>query len=289
VKILVTGANGQVGYELVQLGPLLGHEIIAAGREELDISDQEAVKNFVDLHQPEAIINAAAYTAVDKAESEQKQAFAVNARAVDLLSSVAVALNIPLLHVSTDYVFDGEKTSAYQESDKTAPINVYGSSKREGEVLLENSGANYLILRTSWVFGRKGNNFVKTMFRLGSERDALSIIDDQWGCPTYAGDIAVALLSAAPVIAQGKKVGLYHYAGDTTVTWFEFAQAVFDTASEMNVIEHMPRLTPIPTTAYPTPARRPKNSVLDSSKFMADFNIEPSAWRTKIESVLAES
>ncbi|MDP0590185.1 MAG: dTDP-4-dehydrorhamnose reductase [Candidatus Endonucleobacter bathymodioli] len=193
MKVLITGANGQVGRERVEMGRPLSYEIIAADREVLDITDSEAVRSFCENIRPEAIINAAAYTAVDDAELEPELAFLVNSEAVKYLASAAKELQIPLLHISTDYVFDGAKPENYNEEDSTYPINVCDQSKRQGEIYLVESGARYFILRTSWVFGRHGSNFVRTMMRLAKDRDELSVINDQFGGPTSAIDISAAL------------------------------------------------------------------------------------------------
>lgn len=288
MKILVTGANGQVGRELVELGLQQGDDIIAADRSQLDISCQQSVSDFCRRHQPHAIINAAAFTAVDLAEAEPEKAFAVNAQGVKHLANVACELNIPILHISTDYVFDGQAERPYNEQDTPSPINIYGQSKLQGEVYLHNSGARYLILRTSWVFGRYGNNFVKTMLRLASERDELSVIDDQIGCPTAAVDIAKALLVALSALLNNPAlVGTYHYAGRSAVSWFELASAAITLAQEKNIISNKPELKAILSEQYPVAAIRPVNSRLDSSKFKRVFGMSGSDWQLALQTIVS--
>lgn len=288
MKILVTGANGQVGRELVELGLQQGDDIIAADRSQLDISCQQSVNDFCRRHQPEAIMNAAAFTAVDLAEAEPEKAFAVNAQGVKYLAAAACDLNIPILHISTDYVFDGQADRPYSEQDTPNPINIYGQSKLQGEVFLHNSGARYLILRTSWVFGRYGHNFVKTMLRLASERDELSVIDDQVGCPTAATDIARALLTALPALHHNPALaGIYHYAGRSAVSWFELASAAITFAQEKNIICNKPTLKAILSEQYPVAAIRPVNSRLDSGKFKRVFGMPGSDWRLALQAIVS--
>ncbi len=287
MRVLVTGAAGQVGRELVECATVIGHDVIAADSKQLDITDNEALELFCRKQEPDAIVNAAAYTAVDRAEAESERAYAVNAQGLVYLSAIAVKRDIPIVHLSTDYVFDGEKSESYEEQDETCPINVYGSSKRLGEVHLEKSGANYIVLRTSWVFGRHGNNFVKTMIDLAKTQDELRVIDDQFGCPTSAADLAEATLRALSVLIYDKTVaGIYHFSGNSSVSWFDFADAIIDVAYRKQALSRKPRLTPINSNQYPVSARRPKNSRLNSERFSEVFGVNDSDWRAQLELVV---
>ena len=287
MKILVTGANGQVGRELVEQCLEQGYGVVVANRNQLDISNEQSVAEFCHYHQPHAIINAAAYTAVDLAESETERAFAVNALGAKYLAQTALTLNIPMLHFSTDYVFDGTKNSPYCEQDGPNPINAYGSTKLQGEIYLKQSGANYLVLRTSWVFSQHGNNFVKTMVRLASERDKLRVIDDQLGCPTSAADLAKAALTVLPVLIDKKTMATtYHYAGNPAVSWFDFASAIIDIAHSKKILDRKPTLEPIKSSQYPVTAIRPKNSRLSSVRFSSEFGLAESDWQSQLEQII---
>lgn len=281
MRILVTGSAGQVGTALQELAPAHGVEVIALDYQELDITDCPAVAETVRDSRPDVVINAAAYTAVDKAESEVDKAMAINADGAEYLAKACAAADIPFLHISTDFVFDGRKSGAYVETDALAPLNVYGRSKAEGEARVAAIAKKYIILRTAWVFGGE-QNFVNTMLRLGQSHKELNIVDDQKGGPTASRDIARALLRIArEVQAPGfDDYGLYHYCGAPAVTWFGFAEAIFKG-------RETPKLNPIPTEAYPVPAVRPKNSVLDCSRIKRVFNIDPSDWQTALSEILA--
>jgi len=272
--ILITGAGGQVGHELSIAGS--PHRLIALSRQQLDISDPGQIAEAFESHQPDILINAAAYTQVDLAEKEQELAFAVNREGVANLAQGCKTLDIPMLHISTDYVFDGSKQGAYLETDPVAPLGIYGASKAEGEALLKKALKPHLILRTSWVFSATGNNFVKTMLRLGREREELGIVDDQHGCPTSARSIAEVLLNIADKYLRGQTVewGIYHYCNQPETTWFGFAQAIFQQAGGFQNLN----LNAIVTDDYPTPAQRPQNSVLDCAKIRAQFGIEQADW-----------
>lgn len=287
MKILVTGAAGQVGREIVELANIQGHEVIAAHSKRLDITDGSGLELFCQRYEPDAIINAAAYTAVDRAEVEVERAYEVNAQALIYLSAIAVKRDIPLVHLSTDYVFDGDKSEPYDEFDEACPVNTYGKSKRQGELYLEQSGANYLVLRTSWVFGRYGSNFVKTIVALAGERDELRVIDDQLGCPTSAADVAQAVLTALPVLVSDKTVsGIYHFSGDSSASWFGFARAIVDVAYSKKILTRKPVLTPIESSEYPVVACRPKNSCLNGARFLKKFGLSGSDWRAQLELVI---
>lgn len=290
MKILVTGANGQVGYCLQQQLREQGWDFVALTRTELDISDSVAVNSAVAQYQPDIIINAAAYTAVDKAEQEQALAYAINRDGPANLARAAKDNDAAIFHISTDYVFAGDATGTYSENDTTAPQGVYGHSKLEGEQAVSSANDKHIILRTAWVFGEHGNNFVKTMIRLGSSRDTLGIVADQEGGPTYAGDIASALLSIAKHYAIGNTTpwGTYHYAGLPHISWFGFAQQIFSQVEQAGLYNKaIPQLNAITTADYPTPAKRPANSKLDCSKLENAFGIAPSDWQSALKNINA--
>ncbi len=288
MKVLVTGASGQVGSELVLEGEKRGIQMLAAGRGELDITQQDAVNNFIRSQQPDIVINAAAYTAVDKAESEPDLAYAINQDGADNLARACNDRNIPLLHISTDYVFDGDKEGAYTETDTPNPQCVYGRSKLAGERAIESILEQYLILRVSWVFSASGNNFVKTMLRLGKEKDVLKIVADQHGSPTWSGDIAFTLLNLVKRWGDGEAIpwGTYHYSSQPATTWHGFAGVIFQQAVALGLTDKRPRIKPINTAEYPTPAQRPLNSILDCSKLAQRINISQPDWHDGLGRVL---
>ncbi|AOR57985.1 dTDP-4-dehydrorhamnose reductase [Pectobacterium parmentieri] len=277
MKILLTGAKGQLGRCFQDRLPA-EWEILATDSNELDITDLERVAEVVKNFQPDAIVNAAAYTAVDKAESEPEIAESINVHGPQNLAIVATKYNVRLVHVSTDYVFDGNATEPYNEDSATNPLSVYGNTKLAGEQAVTKIAPEAIIVRTAWVFSEYGNNFVKTMLRLAKERDSLSIVNDQRGCPTYAGDLAQAIIALLEKNAEG---GIYHYCGDEEVSWYEFAEEIFKVASKRNAISSAPILTAINTEEYPTPAKRPKYSTLDCFK-INNLNITQSNWLKKI-------
>lgn len=289
MRVLITGAHGQVGHELMRLVPA-GFEATGMGSAELDIADAAQVAAVVERVQPQLIINAAAYTAVDKAESEPERAYAVNRDGVANLAQAAQRSGIPLLHISTDYVFTGDATNPYSEEDATGPTGVYGASKLAGELALAAGCSRYMILRTSWVFGAHGNNFVKTMLRLGRERDELSVVADQQGCPTSAASIARALWALAQQYRDSGALqwGLYHYSGMPACSWHGFAQEVFAQAHELGMLSRVPAVHGISTAQYPTPAKRPAWSVMDCSRLQQAQQIAPADWRTELRAVLLE-
>ena len=281
MKVLVTGSNGQVGYCLVQQLRQQNADFLAIDRDQLDITHRPAVWQTVLDYRPDVIINAAAHTAVDKAESEAEQAFAINRDGAAYLAEAAQQIGAAMLHISTDYVFDGQATQPYTETDATAPQGVYGHSKLAGEQAVLAACSRSIILRTAWVFGEHGHNFVKTMLRLGRERDSLGIVSDQHGAPTYAGDIAAALLHIAHHITQGKptEYGIYHFSGKPYVSWYQFAEAIFQQAQQQGILANTPQLIAIATPDYPTPAKRPANSCLQLDKIQQAFGIPPSNWQ----------
>ncbi|RRW30799.1 dTDP-4-dehydrorhamnose reductase [Ectopseudomonas oleovorans] len=283
VKVLITGAAGQVGSELVKLAPV-GFEVVGYKSSELDITNAQQVQQIVAEQAPAIIINAAAYTAVDKAESDAERAYAVNETGVNNLAQAALALNIPVFHISTDYVFDGTATEPYKETDPVGPTGVYGASKLAGEQVLANSGVKHIILRTSWVFGAEGNNFVKTMLRLGKERDTLGVVADQHGCPTSAASIANVLWQLAQKYTTEGELpwGIYHFSNAPATTWHGFACEIFKQAVEAGILEKAPVVNPIKTSDYPTPAKRPAWSVMDCSKIKKLANLSDLKWSDKI-------
>ena len=269
MKILLTGKNGQVGWELASSLVPMG-ELVAHDRTSLDLADPDRICNLVRDIKPAIIVNAAAYTAVDKAESEPAAAHAVNAQAPRVLAEEAKKLGALLVHYSTDYVFDGSKAEPYVETDATNPVSVYGRSKLEGELAIRASGCRHLIFRTSWVFGPRGGNFLLTMLRLAGERNELRIVDDQFGAPTSSGMIADATAHALRV--DGAE-GLFHLTASGRTSWCGFAREIFKTAGLATVV------VPIPSAQYPTPAKRPHNSTLDCSKLGKAFGFAPPTWQ----------
>lgn len=289
MKLLITGAKGQVGSELVNLAKKRNHEVYAYGSGELDITQLEPLLQKVKQIQPEVIINAAAYTAVDRAEQEKDRAYAVNAKGSENLAKVCARYNIPLLHLSTDYVFDGDKNSPYTETDKPNPAGVYGASKLAGDRKIEQLWSKHIILRVSWVFGKQGNNFVKTMLRLAQQRDELSIVNDQFGAPTSARAISQTLLE---ILGQDNfnstafPWGCYHLQSEPGVTWFEFAKEIFQQAQELGLLTKNIKLNPIPSSEFPTPVKRPANSKLSGSKLQQHFSITPVNWHKDLREVI---
>ncbi|MGF1793562.1 dTDP-4-dehydrorhamnose reductase [Photobacterium profundum] len=288
MKVMITGCHGQVGSCLVeQLQPIA--DILAVDRVELDITNEIAVKSAVTAFKPDIIINAAAHTAVDKAEDEVDLSYAINCDGPRFLAEAANSVNASILHISTDYVFSGDKEGVYTESDMTSPQGVYGESKLAGEDAVINACQQHIILRTAWVFGEQGNNFVKTMLRLAKTHDSLGIVGDQFGGPTYAGDIAAALVVMTKAICNGEndKFGIYHFSGLPHVNWSQFAQVIFDEAVEQTVIQYSPTVNAITTEEYPTPAKRPANSKLDTRLITEKFAIQASDWKLALRNIKA--
>jgi len=289
--ILLTGAGGQVAWEVEQRATGAGLGVRALTRTELDITDSKAVHSTVAAAAPRVVINAAAYTAVDKAEGDKDRAFGVNRDGPGHLAAVCAAREITLVHLSTDYVFNGESKHPYVEEDFTAPLGVYGESKLAGEAAVRAFLDRHIILRTAWVYGVHGNNFVKTMLRLGRERDVLRVVDDQRGSPTFAGDIADALLVIARrVISEAlpeEAYGTFHYTGGGAVTWHGFAEQIFDLAAPN--IGRRPKVEAITTAEYPTPAKRPANSVLDCGKIGRTYGIMQRPWEESLKEMLAKT
>lgn len=283
MSILLFGAGGQVGQELTALAAARGVALTGVTRQDADIADAEAVRAAIARVRPSILINAAAYTKVDKAESEVAAATRANATGPGVLATVAAAAGLPLVHLSTDYVFDGSKDGAYTESDPVAPLGVYGVSKEAGERAVRAALPQHIILRTSWVYGLYGANFLKTILRLAGERDELRIVADQHGNPTATADIAEALLTITDAVAAGGPVpwGTYHFAGSGDTTWHGFAAAIVAAMGKAVTV------TPITTADYPTPARRPANSRLDSRRFAAAFGLTAHPWPQRTAEAVA--
>lgn len=286
-KVLVTGAKGQVGSEIVKTVPA-GFTVIGLASNELDITNQQQVTAVIAQYKPDLIINAAAYTAVDKAESDSDNAYAVNQQAVAWLAQAAKQADIPFFHISTDYVFDGESTTPYKETDPVNPQSVYGMSKLAGEQVLAATHNKHIILRTSWVFGAEGNNFVKTMLRLGKERDELSVVADQRGCPTSAASIAKILWQLVEKYQQQGSLpwGIYNFTNYPACTWYEFAVEIFQQAKERGVLENTPSVKSITSEEYPTQAKRPAWSVLDCNKIEHLLDRKVALWVSELQDAL---
>lgn len=284
MKILIAGKNGQVGRCLVELLEAQTElTFLALGREQLDITDPIQVDKIVSEFQPDIIINAAAYTAVDKAEQECDLATAINRDGPHNLAHAANKINAAIIHISTDYVFAGDSLESYAESDNTNPQGEYGLSKLSGEQAVAKACSRHIIIRTAWVFGEHGNNFVKTMLRLAKTRDTLSVVADQFGGPTYAGDIANAILKITKQIARDRSAyGIYHFSGFPHVSWHTFAETIFDIALVQDILDQPIRVNPIKTLDYPTPAKRPANSRLNCDKIHNVFDIEQSDWQAAL-------
>jgi dTDP-4-dehydrorhamnose reductase len=288
MRILITGGEGQLGTELIAQSKAHGIEVLAPTLAQMDLTNPARVSVFWDAFQPEALINAAAYTAVDRAETEPDLAFAVNAAAPVHLAGCCRRDGIPLIHISTDYVFDGLKGSPYLEEDPISPLGVYGRSKAEGESAVRSAIDRHLIIRTSWLYSAHGANFVKTVMRLAAERDELRIVDDQLGSPTSAADLAGAILSITGRLGAGEELfwGTYHYCGNGVTSWCGLARHVLETLVEQGHMTSF-RLTPIATAQYPTPARRPAYSALDCRRIETAFGITRPPWQTSVEKVVS--
>jgi dTDP-4-dehydrorhamnose reductase len=311
MKLLLTGSKGQVGWSVQKLAQAIDSiDVIPTDLEELDIADPDAVRAFCDQQNPQIVLNAAAYTAVDKAQQEKELAYKVNARGPQNLAAVCAERNIPLLHISTDYVYNGSKQSAYIETDPIAPQSAYGETKAMGDAFVigisdKNTGPNFsdhdtapdrsmsqhIILRTAWVYAPHGNNFVKTMLRLATERDEINVVADQRGNPTCATDIAAALLEITNLYRDGQEIpwGTYHYTGQGPTTWYDFTREIFTQARQLGLIQKIPTVNPITTAEYPTPAKRPANSVLNCDKIKQHFpTIHLPKWQDSLNRMLKD-
>ncbi len=280
-NILVTGANGQLGMEFRALADKFPqYQFLFVSKEELPVNDSPAIEKYFSDHKITYCINCAAYTAVDKAEAEKEIAFEINGHAVGKLAAICKTHGAILIHFSTDYVFNGEAAEPYRETDPTDPVNAYGASKLLGEEEAIKNDPDSVIIRTSWVYSSYGKNFVKTMLRLMNEKESISVVDDQFGCPTYAHDIAEAVLT---VITQNEKPtpGIYNYCNEGKINWFEFAIAIRDLSKSSCKVD------PISTEQYPTPAKRPHYSALNTSKIQDTFKLEIPNWKASLESCLS--
>ena len=290
LRILIVGSAGQVGRELQRSFSDAG-EIIACDRESVDLAAPDQVRGMVREAMPDIILNAAAYTAVDRAETEPDTAMAVNAGAPGVMAEEVLRTGALLVHYSTDYVFDGSKTDPWLETDKPNPLNVYGASKLAGEEAIQHAGGKYLIFRTSWVYGPHGNNFLRTMLRLGRERDSLKIVDDQYGAPTSSIELGNATRTIVDGALAGRFgsvddwAGLYHMTCSGKVSWCGFARAIF-AGAQARLNGRTPEVNPIPSSDYPVPAKRPRNSVLSNEKLFARFGVCLSPWESALSEVM---
>ena len=287
MRLVVTGREGQVVSSLLEAGQLAGVDVIAIGRPQLDLANPDTVIEAITAARPDVVVSAAAYTAVDQAEDEPDLAFRVNAVGAGKVAQAAARLGVPVIHLSTDYVFDGSASGSYVETDATAPASVYGATKLAGEQAVAAANPRNLILRTAWVYSPFGKNFVKTMLRLAADRDEISVVADQWGNPTSALDIADAILHAAATLHRNKDFaafGIYHLAGTGEANWSGFARHILDTSRVSG--GPSARVRDITTTDYPTKARRPANSRLSSAKFASAFGWSAPDWRLSTEAVV---
>ena len=283
-KVLIVGAGGQLGQELQRTAPA-DLPWVAVGRAELDIADPAAVSKAIDEHAPTQVINAAAYTAVDKAESEPEAAAAGNVEGPRILAEACAAAGARLIHVSTDFVFDGESSVPYAPEMPTGPLGVYGQTKLDGELAVRAALPTALIVRTGWVYSAFGGNFVKTMLRLMDSNDTLTIVSDQVGTPTWANGLAAALWSA---VQRPALTGTYHWSDAGVCSWYDFAVAIFEEATSLGLLTQPVTIKPIPARQYPTPAQRPSYSVLDKEKTWEDLQLDGVHWRTQLRTMLED-
>lgn len=280
-KILVTGCKGQLGNELQLISPHYPYSFTFVDKEECDLTDKQAVAAMIDTLRPDAIINCAAYTAVDDAESHADMAEVLNAKTVQWLAERAKQINALLIHISTDYVFDGTKATPYNETDETNPISVYGKTKLLGELAVKELQPRAVIIRTAWLYSSFGKNFVKTIMRLTAERDSLNVVCDQIGTPTYAADLAKAIMH---ILAQADSINgveLFNYSNEGKISWYDFAKRIAELAGNICTIN------PVPTTAYPTPAHRPQYSLLDKTKIKQRFQLQIPQWDESLQQCMA--
>lgn len=282
--ILVSGANGQLGMELSQMASAHpSWRFIFTTREEFPLDDFDLINNFIDTHKPQYLVNCAAYTAVDRAEAEQDIAYTINATAPGVIASACQRNNCQLIHISTDYVFDGNGDRPYREDDITTPVNLYGDSKLRGEHLVMQNNPRSVVIRTAWVYSEFGKNFVRTMLRLMEERESINVVSDQYGTPTYAADLAEAIMKIIGVLdvendsTGSSHAGIYHFSNEGKISWYDFAVAIRDISGLKCEVK------PISTADYPTPAKRPSYSVLDKAKVSAEFKLSIKPWRESLE------
>ena len=288
MKIITFGSKGQLGHELVKQGNRSGFEILPFDLPEVDITDSLQVEHIVSTTPTTLVVNAAAYTNVDRAETEKTLAFAVNRDGPENIAQSCEKKNIPLIHISTDYVFNGETKHPYTEADQVSPLGVYGHSKSEGEKKIRSQIKKHIIIRTSWLYGVYGHNFVKTMLKLGKENSRLKVVSDQFGSPTSAADLAETVLTIGRQIQNSIKIdwGTYHYSGLGTATWHLFAEKIFQIAKQFNPLK-IETVEPIKTDEYPTPAKRPMYSVLDCSRIEQKLCIHPKPWEESLHETIA--
>ena len=289
MKILITGADGQLGRELIKQGQLKGFSVQAPSEDDMDITDLEKIDRCMAFHQPEVVINAAAYTQVDKAESEAALAFAVNTTGSANLARMCAKNKTPLVHISTDYVFDGQKGTSYLETDTISPVGVYGRSKAEGEIEIRSHLKEHIILRTSWLYGIHGHNFAKTILKLATTKPKIRVVADQYGSPTNAADLAQTILIISDRMQFNNDVdwGTYHYCGQGVISWYNFAEKIVGLARLYADVKTT-RIEPIATADYPTRALRPIYSALDCSRIQKHFGINPKPWQKSLEITIKE-
>ncbi len=289
MKILITGASGQIGQHLIPLLATTHHEFIAPPRRALDITDAINTQTAITAYKPELIINLAAYTAVDLAESNTDLAFAINSWGTENVARASAAIGAAIIHISTDYVFSGRKSTAYTEEDEPSPINVYGKSKLAGEQAVAKLNPRHLILRTSWVFSRKSKNFFTTMLSLANKKEAISVVDDQIGSPTYAQDVARTIIHLVNQLESfcDYDWGTYHYAGAPYASWFSVADYIFKGLQRSGAT--LPKIMSISTARYNSVAKRPANSCLATQKITKNFEIMPSHWQARLDDLLRSS
>jgi dTDP-4-dehydrorhamnose reductase len=289
MSVIVTGANGQVGKSILLKNDSCDFSLVGLKRNQLDITDIESVKKNFDKYKPIAVINAAAYTNVERAEDEKEQALLVNHTGVKNLVYLCKSFDIPLFHISTDYVFDGKSKIPYTENDSTNPMNIYGSTKLLGEEFIKKHLSKYIILRTSWVFSELGNNFLKSMIAIAKKSSSINIVDDQIGGPTPSHEIAEVLIKFINLYKNDPtslKWGIYNFSGYPHVSWHAFATNIFCDAKKLNILNKVPVLNPIPGSGFQTKAKRPPNSSLDCSKINKFLNIKNSRWEDSLQSIL---
>lgn len=286
-RLMVTGAGGMTGSEVSDRAGPAGWDVLPLSHADLDVADKAAVDLAMRQFRPDIIVNCAAYTAVDRAESEPEVAAAINADGARNLAKAAAGL-APLIHISTDYVFGGDAKGAYAPDDEPNPIGVYGRTKLAGEIAVREETPLHVIVRTSWVFSHRGHNFVRTMLKLAAEREAIGVVDNQIGRPTLAADLADAILLVAGKLSENQTIGgTYHFANAGETSWFGFAKGIFEQSATLG--GRSPHLVPIPTSEFPTVARRPANSVLDTTTFTERFGLSPRPWREALHDCLALS
>jgi len=287
MKVTVIGANGQLGWELIEQSQGLDIEVCCFDQPEIDITDSAQVMEFIADNRPSLVINAAAYTQVDGAETERELAFAVNRDGPAYLSEACASIHIPLIHISTDFVFNGEKRAPYQETDPVSPISIYGKSKAKGEEAVRSHLNQHIIIRTSWLYGVHGHNFVKTMLALGAKNTVLRVVADQYGAPTSAFDLAEAIWKITATLAQGQTIqwGTYHYSGRGVTTWHEFSETIFECAKNYQAFK-VERIDPITSEEFPSAARRPVYSVLDCHRIEKFFGIKTKPWKESLSRII---